>query len=230
MNAIILAAGLGSRLRPLTLTTPKPLLKIKGISLIENQIKILKQNEIQDIIVVVGYKKEKFKYLEEKYGVRLVYNERFSVCNNIYSMYKVIDEFGDSFVLDGDIFINNNSLIKYEGNKSAYFACYRESYINEWKLIFDLNNKVQNIEIGNGSGYILSGVSFWCQKDSIILREKIKNRVENGLYKDLYWDDIVRENIGILDIKINKIQSGELIEFDTLDDFEQFTKVYMNKA
>ena len=86
MRAILLAAGIGSRLRPLTLETPKPLIKINDESMIERQIKFLKEVGINEIIVVTGYLKEKFNFLKEKYGVTIIHNNKYDKYNNIYTI------------------------------------------------------------------------------------------------------------------------------------------------
>ncbi|MEG1016091.1 MAG: NTP transferase domain-containing protein, partial [Bacilli bacterium] len=75
MRAILLAAGMGSRLRPLTLTTPKSLTIVNGKPLAERQIEFLREKGIDEIIIVTGYLNEKFEYLKEKYGVKLIYND-----------------------------------------------------------------------------------------------------------------------------------------------------------
>lgn len=79
MRAIILAAGMGSRLRPLTLNTPKPLIKINNESIIERQIKFIREIGINEIIVVTGYLKEEFEFLKEKYGVKIIYNDKYDI-------------------------------------------------------------------------------------------------------------------------------------------------------
>lgn len=63
-KAIIMAAGFGSRLQPLTLTTPKPLIKVNGVRMIESVITGLEANGITEIYIVVGYLKEKFLFLK----------------------------------------------------------------------------------------------------------------------------------------------------------------------
>jgi L-glutamine-phosphate cytidylyltransferase len=73
MRAILLAAGMGTRLRPLTLETPKSLIQVNGKPLLERQIEFLKEKGINEIIIVSGYLKEKFEYLIDKYEVKLVY-------------------------------------------------------------------------------------------------------------------------------------------------------------
>ena len=90
MKAIILAAGLGTRLRPMTENTPKALVQVNQKPLIEYQIEFLKEKGINDIIIIVGYLKEQFDYLKEKYGVRLVFNDKYADYNNFYSLYLVI--------------------------------------------------------------------------------------------------------------------------------------------
>ena len=89
MKAIILAAGLGTRLRPMTENTPKALVKVNEKPLVEYQIEFLKERGIDDIIIVVGYLKEQFDYLKEKYGVRLVFNEKYADYNNFYQVKRV---------------------------------------------------------------------------------------------------------------------------------------------
>ena len=82
MNAIIMAAGTSSRFVPLSLEKPKGLLEVKGEVLIERQIRQLKEAGVQDITIVTGYKAAAFYYLQNKYGVRLVYNEDYNRYNN----------------------------------------------------------------------------------------------------------------------------------------------------
>ena len=73
MKAIILAAGMGTRLSPMTLLKPKPLLEIKGKTILENMIKFLNRGGINDITVVTGYKHELFDEYKEKLGFKKSY-------------------------------------------------------------------------------------------------------------------------------------------------------------
>ena len=85
-NAVILAAGLSSRFAPISYERPKGLLRVRGDILIERQIEQLQAAGINDIVVVVGYKKEAFFYLEEKYGVKIVVNRAYAERNNNSSL------------------------------------------------------------------------------------------------------------------------------------------------
>src|SRR5699024_10520215 len=138
MRAILLAAGMGTRLRPLTLTTPKSLVKVNGTPMIERQVEFLKEKGIDEIIVVTGYLNEKFEYLKDKYGVKLVHNDKYDVYNNIYTMYLVRNYLGDSYVIDADVYLNNN-FIDENIKASAYFSGYKEEFKNEWIIEFDGN-------------------------------------------------------------------------------------------
>ena len=102
MNAIIIAAGIGSRLRPLTYTTPKPLINVLGKPMLERNIEYLIESNIKEIVIVVGYLKEKYK------EVILIFNDKFYEYNNIYSFYLIREYLEDSYILDGDIFITEN--------------------------------------------------------------------------------------------------------------------------
>lgn len=112
MRAILLATGMGTRLRPITNETPKSLIKINGKPLIERQIEFLKEVGIQDIIIVTGYLNEKFNYLTDKYNVKSVYNDKYNVYNNIYTMYLVREYLPDSYVIDADTYLSKNYLEK----------------------------------------------------------------------------------------------------------------------
>ncbi|MFR4161272.1 MAG: sugar phosphate nucleotidyltransferase [Paraclostridium sordellii] len=224
MRAILLAAGMGTRLRPLTLTTPKSLVEVNGKPMLERQIEFLKEIDIDEIIVVTGYLNEKFKYLIEKYGVKLIHNDKFDIYNNIYTMYLVREYLGDSYVIDADVYLNRNFLER-DIEKSTYFSGYKTRFKNEWKLDYDENNKVSNIIVGDGEGYILSGISYWSKSDASIITKELEKYIENGKFKDLYWDDVVKDNLAKLDIYIRKIKSEDSFEVDSLEDLSNLNKL-----
>ncbi|CEN23662.1 sugar phosphate nucleotidyltransferase [Paraclostridium sordellii] len=224
MRAILLAAGMGTRLRPLTLTTPKSLVEVNGKPMLERQIEFLREIDIDDIIVVTGYLNEKFKYLREKYGVKLIHNDKFDIYNNIYTMYLVRKYLGDSYVIDADVYLNRNFLER-DIEKSTYFSGYKIGFKNEWKLDYNENNKVSNIIVGDGEGYILSGISYWSKRDASIINKELEKYIENGKFKDLYWDDVVKDNLSKLDVYIRKIKSEDSFEVDSIRDLSNLNKL-----
>lgn len=224
MRAILLAAGMGTRLRPLTLDTPKSLIEVNKKPLLERQVEFLKEKGINEIIVVTGYLNEKFEYLKEKYGVKLVYNDKYNVYNNVYTMYLVKDYLADSYVIDADVYINRN-FIDNNVIDSTYFTAYKKDVKNEWRLNFNDNKKVQSIDIISGEGYILSGVSYWSVEDGKAIAEELEKVIEKGDFSDLYWDDIVKDNLDKLDVYVNIIDEDDIFEIDNLEELESVKKI-----
>lgn len=229
MRAILLAAGMGTRLRPLTLETPKPLIKINGETIIERQIKALNEIGIEDIIIVTGYLNEKFRFLKEKYGVRIIYNDKYDKYNNIYTMYLVRDYLKNSYVIEGDIYLNKNFL-KKDLKQSSYFSARKYGYNNEWILRVNDDNKVVKIETGSEDGkYIMCGVSYWSEKDANFIIEKLEKYISDNSFDDLFWDDIIKENISSMDINLEKIDSDDVYEIDSLEDLKKLEKSLEHK-
>ena len=228
MRAILLAAGMGTRLRPLTLETPKSLIEINGKPLLERQVEFLKEKGINEIIVVTGYLNEKFEYLKEKYGVKLVFNDKYDIYNNIYSMYLVREYLADSYVIDADVYINRNFIVT-DINKSTYFSAYKRNVKNEWNLCFDENKMVNDIEIINGDGFILSCVSYWSKNDGILIKDRIEEALKTGDFTNLYWDDIVKNNLKDLDVRIEEINDDDIYEIDNIEELNMVKSIVENK-
>lgn len=224
MRAILLAAGMGTRLRPLTLNTPKPLIKVNGESIIERQIKFLNDTGINEIIIVTGYLNEKFEFLKEKYGVKIVHNDKYDKYNNIYTMYLVRDYLRDSYVIEGDIYMNKN-FFKNNIDTSSYFSAKKYGYKDEWMLTIDEDNRVVNINTGSEDGrYIMCGVSYWNTKDANFIIKKLEDYISKNNFNELFWDNIIKDNIKDMEIKLEKIDSNDVYEIDSLGDLENLEK------
>ena len=219
MRAILLAAGMGTRLRPLTLDTPKSLIKVNNKPLLERQVEFLKEKGIDEIIVVTGYLSEKFEYLKEKYGVKLVHNDKYDIYNNIYTMYLVREYLENTYVIDADVYIAENFILE-NPETSLYFSAYKKGFKDEWKLYFNDNLKIEDIKVESGEGNILSGVSFWSKNDTALIVKELENMIEKGNFKNLYWDDIVKNNISKLNIYVKKIGTESIFEIDNLEELE----------
>ena len=224
MRAIILAAGLGTRLRPMTDNTPKALIKVKDKPLVEYQIEFLKEKGIDEIIVVVGYLHEQFDYLKEKYNVKLVFNEKYAEYNNFYSLYLVKEFLADSYVIDADNYLFKN-MFRADITRSTYFSVYREDCENEWFLIYGDDYKVQDIIVDSKAGRILSGVSFWDKKTA----EKIVNFIDESYasneFMNLYWDNMVKDNIKKLDVYVEELEPNSIYEIDSVKDYKKLEEI-----
>ncbi|AOR24542.1 sugar phosphate nucleotidyltransferase [Clostridium taeniosporum] len=223
MRAILVAAGMGTRLRPLTNTIPKSLIEVNGISLLERQILNLREIGIDEIIVLTGYLHEKFDDLVKKYDLIKIVNDKYDVYNNIYTMYLAKDYLQDAFVIDADNYINKNFLPNKRPDNSEYYSACKENIVGEWILRYDENNKLQRVDIGKEGdepSYIMSGASYWSKKDGKIIAQRIDEKVKCGDFKNLYWDDIVVENLNDLEVYVNKIGSNDIFEIDSIKDLE----------
>ncbi len=134
-RAIIVAAGIGERMKPLTFETPKPLVKVNGVRMIDTQIHGLHENGIKEIYVVVGYLKEKFCSLPSQYpGLQLIENPYYDTFNNISSLYVAREYLGDCIILDGDQIIINPAILDPHFYLSCYNAVWCEGKTNEWLM------------------------------------------------------------------------------------------------
>ena len=135
-GAVIMAAGFGSRFVPLTFETPKGLLEVFGEPMVERQIKQLNSVGITDIAVIVGYMKEKFEYLTDKYGCTLIYNKDYETKNNISSIYAARDFIRgrNIYILSSDNWIRDNMYHSYEGG-AWYSGVHFDGSTSEWVLV-----------------------------------------------------------------------------------------------
>ena len=224
MRAILMAAGLGTRLRPLTNDTPKSLIEVNGMSLLERQILNLKEIGVDEIVVLTGYLHEKFDDMVKKYNLIKIVNEKYDLYNNIYTMYLAREYLNDAFVIDADQYLTRNFLSKTKPETSVYYSACKENIAGEW--IFKYNeddNRIFDIEIADENSepsYIMSGASFWSEKDGKLLAQKLEEAIKKDDFKDKYWDHIAVENLNNMDVRIEKIDSNDIFEIDNLDDLE----------
>ena len=132
-RAIVMAAGLGNRMHPVTLTTPKPLVTVQGRRMIDTVIAGLHQNGIYEIYIVVGYLKEQFLPLEQQYpGVQLIENPYYETCNNISSLYVAREHLENAMILDGDQIIYNPQVLSPVFERSGYNSVWTDEETDEW--------------------------------------------------------------------------------------------------
>jgi len=221
-NAIIMAAGFGSRFAPLTYETPKGLLNVRGEPLIERQIRQLKESGINEIILIVGYMREKFEYLASKFGVKLVYNKDYATKNNISSLNYAMPYLKSSYILCADNWLDNNIFKEFEPN-SWYAVRYFEGNTTEWCVKLR-GNKISTIEVGGADSYALYGPAYFSASFSEKFKELIKDYYDKPQSATWYWEDLWMRNMSKLPMYANI--RDDVHEFVSISDLWIFDKSY----
>ena len=223
MRAVIMAAGLGTRMRPLTETVPKPLLEVAGVPLIETVIRGLRANGVGEILVVVGYLKEQFGYLTSKYSdLQLVSNPDYQAANNISSIYYAADFFKGTplFIAEADLYLHNPAILARTREQSYYFGKYIEGTSLDWCFEVDSKGRISKIKKAGESLYNMTGISYFTANDSEILAKVIRDSYRQADYRQYYWDEIVDLHLDKLHLHIEPIATSDLIEVDTPEELE----------
>ena len=229
-NAIIMTAGLSSRFVPLSLEKPKGLLSVKGEILIERQIKQLLEVGINDITIVVGYKKEAFCYLKEKFGVKIVVNDCYATKNNIETLYLVKHILKNTYICSSDDYFTTNPFSLYE-ECSFYSAEHITKPSNEWYIVKDKDNNITDVHIFGTEGDIMLGAVFYDKTFSDSFAPLIEMAHENKHYDNKLWEQLFIDNVKILPpMKVKVYPKGIIFEFDSLEDLRLFDSKYIDNT
>ena len=226
-NAIILAAGMGERAVPMTYDTPKGLFNVHGAPMIERQIEQLLEKSITEIIIVVGYLKEKFDYLIDKYGVELVYNPEFVAKNNLASVYCVKDRLDASYLLMSDNFIEHNIFSEYED--VSWFSCpFYEEETSEWVVSkASALGMIEEITIGGKNAHAIQGPAYFSPEFSRAFKYLLEDYYFRPESRDYYWEHVLKLELDKLPpMQINDT-SGVVYEFENIEELRKYDNSYM---
>ena len=219
-RAIIMAAGFGSRMKPVTLTTPKPLIKVNGNRMIDTIIQALHQNGITEIYVVVGYLKEQFLVLEQEYpGLQLIENPYYNTCNNISSLYVARNYIQNAIILDGDQIIRNKAILDPYFERSGYNCVWTNVQTNEWLLTVENKIVTHCSRVGGQGGWQLYSISRWTAEDGRKLKSHLETEFEIKKNHQIYWDDVAlfcypqEYQLGIM-----PMNQDDVIEVDSIEE------------
>ena len=231
-RAIIMAAGTGSRMHPITLDMPKPLVKVNGTRMIDTIIRGLHNNGINEIYIVTGYLKEQFQVLKKEYPeIVLIENPFYNTCNNISSLYVARDHIEEAIILDGDQIIYDESILSPEFVRSGYNCVWTDDETNEWLLKTENDVVVSCSRTGGKHGWQLYSISRWSKDDGIKLKKHLEEEFEVKKNHQIYWDDVAlfcypeEYQLGIREMHKDAIievdNFSELVELDsTYKDYE----------
>ena len=227
-RAIIMAAGTGSRMQPVTLTTPKPMVRVNGQRMIDTVINALHKNGIFEIYVVVGYLKEAFAELKKDFpDITLIENPYYSTCNNISSLYMAREHIENAIILDGDQIVRNPAALCSEFERSGYNTIWTDNPTNEWVMTVEDGIVTACSRTGADFGWQLFSVSRWSAEDGKRLKRHLEEQFEKEKNTSIYWDDVAlfcypeEYRLGIREMNAN-----DVIEIDSLYELAEVDSSY----
>ena len=227
-RAVIMAAGKGTRMRPVTDRIPKPLVKVNGVRMIDTVIRGLHSNGIREIYVVTGHLAEQFASLEAEYpGVKLLHNPYYDSCNNISSLYIARNYLEDAMILDGDQIIYDSRILAPDFVRSGYNAVYTEEQTGEWLMTVENGIVTACSRTGGSHGWQLYSISRWTQEDGRKLKHHLEVEFEQKQNRQIYWDDVAmfcypeKYTLGI-----REMNREDIVEIDGLEELAAIDSAY----
>ena len=223
---IFVAAGVGVRMLPITLNTPKPLVRIKGVRIIDTMIDAAIEAGIEEIYIVRGYLSEQFDQLLYKYPfIKFIENPEYNEGNNICSVLYAADLLQNSYICEADILLKNKSLIRKYQYKSNYCGIKCEQ-TDDWCLS-ESKGIITGVSVGGTKGYRMLGISYWNEKDGLKLAECIKKAYKMPGGKERYWDSVPLTLFSDeFELSIRKCEFSDFDEIDTLNELKKIDPIY----
>lgn len=225
-KAVFIAAGFGTRLVPVTLNTPKPLVRVNGKRIIDTLLDAVLEAGIQEIYIVRGYLAEQFDQLLYKYPmIKFIENPAYNEANNISSAMCARYLLGNAYVFEADLYLSNPDLIKKYQYTTNFLGIYMDR-TDDW--CFEVKDGIiQQQKVGGLNCYQEVGISYWNEQDGIKLAEHIKATYEMPGGKERYWDQVPlvvfpKE----YNVEIRPCNAEDIVEIDTYKELKAIDKTY----
>lgn len=225
-KAVFIAAGFGSRLVPITLNTPKPLVRVNGVRMIDTLLDAVVAAGIEEIYLVRGYLGEQFDQLLYKYpNIKFIENPLYNEANNISSAMIARHLLQNAYVLESDLVLSNPEIITKYQYCSNYLGVYTE-YTDDW--CFETKNKViTKVKIGGNDCHHMYGISYWTEEEGAKLYDDIKKVYEMPGGKERYWDQVPLEYcLSNYNVEVRECTFDDIVEIDSYADLKKIDPIY----
>jgi len=225
-RAVFLAAGFGPRLVPVTLNTPKPLVRVRGTRMIDTLLDAVVRVGIEEIYIVRGYLGEQFDQLLYKYPmIRFIENPIYNESNNISSAMCARHLLRNAYVLEADLVLYNPELIQKYQYTSNFLGVSVES-TDDW--CFETKNRIiTKLKVGGTNCYHFFGISYWTEEDGSKLYEDIKNVYEMPGGKERNWDQVALEYCqNHYRVEVRQCAFADIVEVDTFSELKKLDRTY----
>jgi len=226
-RAVLLASGFGSRMLPITINTPKPLVDVNGRQIITTILDALLAIDVTEIYIVTGYKRECFELLRRDYPtVRLLENPAYAETNNISSACVAKDHFQNAYAFESDLYLKNPGLLK----KYRYRSCYMGVPVDrteDW--CFDTEDgMITGLHKGGEGCHHMFGISYWTAEDGARLARDLPECFEaDDETKQRFWDDVPcvlrRDNY---EVHVEECSFDDVDEIDSFAELQQIDPRY----
>ena len=224
-RAVFIAAGFGSRLVPVTLNTPKPLVRVNGKRIIDTLLDAVIAAGIEDIVIVRGYLAEQFDQLLYKYPmIKFLENPAFLEANNISSAMCARYLLQNAYVFEADLVLSNPRLIR-KYHYCSNFLGIPVTRSDDWCFTVK-DGLIQTFRIGGVDCYQEVGISYWDEQDGARLAESIKAAYEQPGGRELYWDQVPFVPFNQYKVEIRPCTFEDIVEIDTFRELKAIDKTY----
>jgi len=209
-NAVILAAGFGMRMVPINHETPKAFLEVNGEKLIERQISQLHEAGIREIYIVVGFMKEKFEYLMDKYNVDLIVNSEYATKNNIHSLYKALNHLHNTYIVPSDVWCDQNPFSRHE--------------LYSWYMVSDLIDDESDVRVNrknelvhtNNAGNTMIGISYLTGSECARVKENLSLYCDDKMHDGDFWETTLFDKDRMI-VTAKVVHASEVTEINTYE-------------
>lgn len=225
-RVVFLAAGFGPRLVPVTLNTPKPLVRVKGKRMIDTLLDAVVRVGIEEIYIVRGYLGEQFDQLLYKYPmIRFIENPIYNESNNISSAMCARHLLQNAYVMEADLVLYNPDLIQKYQYTSNFLGVPVDS-TDDW--CFEVKNRViTKLKVGGADCCHFFGISYWTEEDGAKLYEDIKRVYDMPGGKERNWDQVALEYCqSNYRVEVRECSFDDIVEVDTFNELKRLDRTY----